>query len=194
MRYGYNEKCKHLSLFHAHLQEHHAKMQSTRIKYESLLEVAKSRCAEMAEQCQRLQAERDNLCDDLETSKEEKLMLQTDLTMARMVSADAQINLAVYLEDGPIGDKEDLEAIRQKARKYPQLKALAFSLKDKLERRAGLLHDSTKENTRLKMIVSDHEKRVKELVNELERLREQILVKNEAIKKLENLVRLSATE
>ncbi|VUZ49651.1 unnamed protein product [Hymenolepis diminuta] len=176
------------------LEEHHAKMQSTRIKYESLLEVAKSRCAEMAEQCQRLQAERDNLCDDLEMSKEEKLMLQTDLTMARMVSADAQINLAVYLEDGPIGDKEDLEAIRQKARKYPQLKALAFSLKDKLERRAGLLHDSTKENTRLKMIVSDHEKRVKELVNELERLREQILVKNEAIKKLENLVRLSATD
>ncbi|KAM3188364.1 hypothetical protein ACTXT7_000338 [Hymenolepis weldensis] len=176
------------------LEEHHAKMQSTRIKYESLLEVAKSRCAEMAEQCQRLQAERDNLCDDLETSKEEKLMLQTDLTMARMVSADAQINLAAYLEDGPVGDKEDLEAVRQKARKYPQLKALAFSLKDKLERRAGLLRDSTKENTRLKMIVSDHEKRVKELVNELERLREQILVKNEAIKKLENLVRLSAAD
>nr|CDS29933.1 hypothetical protein HmN_000258700 [Hymenolepis microstoma] len=176
------------------LEEHNAKMQSTHIKYESLLEVAKSRYTEMAEQCERLQTERDNLCEDLQMSKEEKLMLQTDLTMARMVSADAQINLGAYLEDGPTGDKEDLEAIRQKARKYPELKSLAFTLKDKVDRSAGLIHDFTKENTRLKMIVSDHEKRVKELANELERLREQILVKNEVIRKLESLVRLSATD
>uniref|UniRef100_A0A0R3TYW3 DUF5741 domain-containing protein n=1 Tax=Rodentolepis nana TaxID=102285 RepID=A0A0R3TYW3_RODNA len=175
--------------------EHNAKMKSTHVKYESLLEVAKSRYTEMAEQCERLQTERDNLCEDLQISKEEKLMLQTDLTMARMVSADAQINLGAYLEEGPLGnEKEDLEGIRQKARKYPELKSLAFTFKNKADRSAALLHDFTKENTRLKMIVSDHEKRVKELANELERLREQILVKNEVIKKLENLVRLSATD
>lgn len=149
----------------------------------------------MAEQCQLLQVERDNLREDLAACKEEKLMLQSDLAMARLISANAQINLGAFLEDGPTGgEKEDLEAIRQKARKYPQLKALAFSLKAKLEKRSNSLHGTNKENARLKMIVGDNEKRVQGFIQELERLRQQILVKNKVIKKLESVVRESNIE
>nr|CDS29931.1 Uveal autoantigen with coiled coil domains [Hymenolepis microstoma] len=177
------------------LEQHRVNLQSAHFKYKSLLEVADSRFAEMVEQCQLLLTERDNLREELKACTEEKLMLQSDLEMARIVSANAQINLGAFLEDDPIcGEKEDLEEIRQKARKYPQLKALAFSLKAKLEKRSTSLHGANKENVRLKVILGENEKRVQGFIQELERLRQQILVKNKVIKKLESAVRETNVE
>uniref|UniRef100_A0A0R3TYD0 DUF5741 domain-containing protein n=1 Tax=Rodentolepis nana TaxID=102285 RepID=A0A0R3TYD0_RODNA len=177
------------------LEQHKANLQSAHHKYKSLLEVADSRFAEMAEQYQLLVTERDNLKADLAACKEEKLTLQSDLEMARIVSANAQMNLGAFLEDAPVcGEKEDLGVIRQKARKYPQLKALAFSLKSKLEKRSTSLHGANKENARLKVILGENEKRVQGFIQELERLRQQILVKNQVIKKLESAVRESNIE
>lgn len=173
-------------------------MESIHMKYESLLEVTKNRCAEITEQCRRLEAERDCLREDLQASKEENLILQSDLTRTRMASPDAQLNLAAYLEESLQGSNnkadDDLEALRQKAEKYPKLKAAAISLKERLDKQCSLLRDSKKENSRLKMIVSDHERKVRELVNELEGLRKQILAKNEVISKLEVFIRHSANE
>lgn len=110
--------------------------------------------------------------------------LRRQVMDAEKVTAAAATNTTTVAGDG--NDEMD-EAMREKARKYPELKAIAFDLKARLAKRAELLEASMKETKRLKRIVMEDERRAKGFLEELERLRQQILVKNAIIKKLEKL-------
>lgn len=168
-------------------------------RYKALLEVADTKFAEIREQFQRLQTQRDELLAEVETRQEEVVGLESDLAMARLVSAETQLTLGDLMGNASDAvlkpeEEEDLEGVRQKAQKYPKLKAIAFELKDLLAKRSSLLEKSTKETKRLKLIIAENERRAKGFSEELERLRQQIIVKNGVIKNLKTLARNSSVD
>ncbi|VDK20782.1 unnamed protein product [Taenia asiatica] len=157
------------------------------------------------DQCQHLLAHQEELMEEIEAKDIRVVSLEADLESVRMTAAETQVELDTLrrqLMDAEKvttvaatntttvagdGNGEMDETMREKARKYPELKAIAFDLKARLAKRAELLEASTKETRRLKRIVMEDERRAKGFLEELERLRQQILVKNALIKKLEKL-------
>ncbi|KAL5963497.1 hypothetical protein TSMEX_008746 [Taenia solium] len=157
------------------------------------------------DQCQHLLAHQEELMEEIEAKDIRVVSLEADLESVRMTAAETQVELDTLrrqLMDAEKvttvaatntttvagdGNGEMDETMREKARKYPELKAIAFDLKARLAKRAELLEVSTKETRRLKRIVMEDERRAKGFLEELERLRQQILVKNALIKKLEKL-------
>ncbi|VDM32245.1 unnamed protein product [Hydatigera taeniaeformis] len=157
------------------------------------------------DQCQHLLVHQEELMVEIDTKDVRIVSLEADLESVRMTAAETQVELdtlrrqlmdaekitaAVATNTTTVADDDSGEMdeiMREKARKYPELKAIAFDLKARLAKRAELLEASTKETKRLKRIVMDDERRAKGFLEELERLRQQILVKNALIKKLEKL-------
>ncbi|KAL5103787.1 hypothetical protein TcWFU_009573 [Taenia crassiceps] len=184
---------------------HEMAMEAMTQKYSTLLEVAESKLANAEDQCQHLLAHQEELMEEIEAKDVRVVSLEADLESVRMTAAETQVELDTLRRQfmnaekvtaaaatntttvADDGNGEVDETMREKARKYPELKAIAFDLKARLAKRAELLEASTKETRRLKRIVMEDERRAKGFLEELERLRQQILVKNALIKKLEKL-------
>ncbi|KAH9279189.1 hypothetical protein ECG_08621 [Echinococcus granulosus] len=62
------------------------------------------------------------------------------------------------------------ETMPEKARKYPELKSIAFGLRARFAKRAELQASSMKEARGLKSIVMKNERRVRRFAEELERI------------------------
>ena len=154
-------------------------------------------------QCQHLMARQTELEAEVEGKAAAIVGLEADLKAVRMTAAETQVafdKLTRRIIDdegekstGEAGTstsrvEEDLEVMRARSRKYPELKAIAFELKERLVRRAELLSASMRETRRLKRLVVENERRARGFLEELERMRQQILAKNATIKKLETVV------
>ena len=165
-------------------------------------------------QCQNLMLREAELVAEVESKEAQAVSLEAEIASVRMTAAETQvafdrltrrimeIEKAEETNGGGTvtrgtntsmmgGDEEEMEEMRTRARKYPELKVIAFELKERLERRAELLEKSMRETRRLKRMVLEDERRAKGFLEELERMRKQILAKNAIIKKLE-MVALSA--
>nr|CDS23845.1 Uveal autoantigen with coiled coil domains [Echinococcus granulosus] len=184
---------------------HEMAIEAVTQKYSTLLELAESKLATAEDQCQDLLAHQEELMAEVEAKDVRVVSLEADLESVRMTAAETQVALdalrrrvmdaekittaaatnTTTVADDANGELD--ETMREKARKYPELKAIAFDLKARLGKRAELLESSMKETRRLKRIVMDNERRAKGFLEELERLRQQILMKNAMIKKLETL-------
>ncbi|CDS36945.1 Uveal autoantigen with coiled coil domains [Echinococcus multilocularis] len=183
---------------------HEMAIEAVTQKYSTLLELAESKLATAEDQCQDLLAHQEELMAEIEAKDVRVVSLEADLESVRMTAAETQVALDTLrrrvmdaekittaaatnttVADDANGELD--ETMREKARKYPELKAIAFDLKARLGKRAELLESSMKETRRLKRIVMDNERRAKGFLEELERLRQQILMKNAMIKKLETL-------
>uniref|UniRef100_A0A5K3FZ35 DUF5741 domain-containing protein n=1 Tax=Mesocestoides corti TaxID=53468 RepID=A0A5K3FZ35_MESCO len=176
-------------------------MRDVEAKYAALLEAAESRHVAAAERCERLVAREAELVDEMEAKDVKILGLESDLVAVRMTAAETQVELeslnrrmvereeAEGAEEGRNTRRSSASEMEEKARKYPELKAIAFDLKSRLRKRAELLESSMKENRRLRRIVHENERRAKGFLEELERLRRQIVEKKGAIKKLEAVAR-----
>ena len=99
-------------------------------------------------------------------------------------TSTSRVNEEVEVED------VDLEVMQARSRKYPELKAMALELKEQLVRKAESLAMSLQERSRLKRLVVENEARASGLLEELERMRQQILEKNAAIQRFEAVARL----
>ena len=165
-------------------------------------------------QCQNLMLREAELVAEVESKEAQAVSLEAEIASVRMTAAETQVALdrltrrIMEIEKTEATDvggtvtrgtntsmmggvEVAMEEMRTRARKYPELKAIAFKLKDRLERRAELLEKSMNETQRLKRMVLEDERRAKGFLDELERMRKQILAKNAIIKKLE-MVALSA--
>ena len=165
-------------------------------------------------QCQNLMLREAELVAEVESKEAQAVSLEAEIASVRMTAAETQVALdrltrrIMEIEKTEATDvggtvtrgtntsmmggvEVAMEEMRTRARKYPELKAIAFKLKDRLERRAELLEKSMNETQRLKRMVLEDERRAKGFLDELERMRKQILAKNAIIKKLEK-VALSA--
>ncbi|VDM31426.1 unnamed protein product [Hydatigera taeniaeformis] len=149
-------------------------------KYSNLLESSQSKYAFYEERCetlvfreQELNAELETKLVELEHLRQDYQMLQTEVGILRRRAMNAEHAMS--------------EELAEKARKYPELKAIAMDLKSRLFKRAELLEHSLNEAKRLRRIIQENDARAKEFLEELERLRTQILAKNSSIRHLEKL-------
>uniref|UniRef100_A0A5K3FWC5 DUF5741 domain-containing protein n=1 Tax=Mesocestoides corti TaxID=53468 RepID=A0A5K3FWC5_MESCO len=173
-------------------------MRDAEAKNAALLEVAESRLAAAEERRERLVAREVELLDEMEAKDVKILVLENNLQAVLMTAAETQVELEslsrrmVELEEAAEGRnsrRSSASDMEEKARKYSELKAVAFKLKSRLHKRTELLESSMKENRHLRRIAHENERRAKGFLEELERLRRQIVKKNAVIKKLMAVVR-----
>ncbi|VDK38665.1 unnamed protein product [Taenia asiatica] len=131
------------------------------------------RCETLAFREQELNAELETKEVELEHLRQDYQTLQAEVDILRRRAVNAERAIS--------------EELAEKARKYPELKAIAMDLKSRLFKRAELLEHSLNEAKRLRRIIQENDERAKEFLEELERLRAQILAKNSSIRQLEKL-------
>ncbi|EUB55906.1 Uveal autoantigen with coiled-coil domains and [Echinococcus granulosus] len=131
------------------------------------------RCETLAFREQELNAELETKEAELEHLRQDYQTLQAEVDILRCRAMNAERAIS--------------EELAEKARKYPELKAIAMDLKSRLFKRAELLEHSLNEAKRLRRIIRENDARAKEFLEELERLRMQILAKNSSIRQLERL-------
>ncbi|KAL5969765.1 hypothetical protein TSMEX_002527 [Taenia solium] len=131
------------------------------------------RCETLAFREQELSAELETKEVELEHLRQDYQTLQAEVDILRRRAVNAERAIS--------------EELAEKARKYPELKAIAMDLKSRLFKRAELLEHSLNEAKRLRRIIQENDERAKEFLEELERLRAQILAKNSSIRQLEKL-------
>nr|CDS21018.1 Prefoldin [Echinococcus granulosus] len=162
------------------VETYESKIRQIKTRYSSLLESSQSRYAVYEERCETLAFREQELNAELETKEAElehlrqdyqTLQAEVDILRCRAMNAERAIS----------------EELAEKARKYPELKAIAMDLKSRLFKRAELLEHSLNEAKRLRRIIRENDARAKEFLEELERLRMQILAKNSSIRQLERL-------
>ncbi|VDD77306.1 unnamed protein product [Mesocestoides corti] len=170
-------------------------MRDVEAKYAALLEVAESRHVAAKERCERLVAREVELVDEMEAKDVKILGQKSDLEAMRVTAAETQVKLRslnrrmMEWEKGRNSRRSSASDMKEKARKYPELKAIVFKLKSRLRKRAELLKSIMKENRCLRRIVHENERPAKGFLEKLERLRRRIVEKRGAIKKLEAVVR-----
>ncbi|VDD78198.1 unnamed protein product [Mesocestoides corti] len=123
------------------------------------------------------------------TAEERSERLEGDLAAVRMTVAEAQRKEAKRAEEGRNSWRSPALGLEEKARNYPELSVAVLDLGSRLHKRAELLESSTNEKRRLRRIVHEDERCAKVFLEELERLRRQMVEKNGAIKKLEVVAR-----
>ncbi|CDS38096.1 Prefoldin [Echinococcus multilocularis] len=162
------------------VETYESKIRQMKTRYSSLLESSQSRYAVYEERCETLAFREQELNAGLETKEAElehlrqeyqTLQAEVDILRCRAMNAERAIS----------------EELAEKAHKYPELKAIAMDLKSRLFKRAELLEHSLNEAKRLRRIIQENDARAKEFLEELERLRMQILAKNSSFRQLERL-------
>ncbi|KAM7538735.1 hypothetical protein Aperf_G00000052670 [Anoplocephala perfoliata] len=168
------------------VEQYENKIREAEIRYASLCEVTESKIALYEERCEQFAFREEELNTELEAKAIESENLQQDVCTLQ-AEVDNLRRRAANVECA-VG-----EELAKRARKYPELKAIAVDLKSRLVKRAVLLERSLNEAKRLRRIIYENDSRAKEFLEELGRLRAQILVKNSTIRQLENLALKYAT-
>uniref|UniRef100_A0A5K3FWN2 DUF5741 domain-containing protein n=1 Tax=Mesocestoides corti TaxID=53468 RepID=A0A5K3FWN2_MESCO len=137
--------------------------------------------------------------EEEEEEEESRVERVTAVCEAKLVGQKAQLEgrlnervmrkEAKRAEEGRNSWRSPALGLEEKARNYPELSVAVLDLGSRLHKRAELLESSTNEKRRLRRIVHEDERCAKVFLEELERLRRQMVEKNGAIKKLEVVAR-----
>ncbi|EUB54048.1 hypothetical protein EGR_11094 [Echinococcus granulosus] len=136
----------------------------------TLPEVTESKVAPAENRCQQLPAHQGELVVEVGAEDVHVVIPEVDTECRVMhderLTTESTTNITVT-DDG-IGRID--ETMPEKARKYPELKSIAFGLRARFAKRAELQASSMKEARGLKSIVMKNERRVRRFAEELERI------------------------
>uniref|UniRef100_A0A0X3P8I5 Uncharacterized protein n=1 Tax=Schistocephalus solidus TaxID=70667 RepID=A0A0X3P8I5_SCHSO len=162
-------------------------------RYAAILDIANSKQASVEAQCEALAereqqliqelADKDAIIADLEAHMTEIQAAADAAEAAAQEAAAARPEEEDALGEGTLSAEAD-----RRVRQYPELRAIAIDLKEKLVRRTRRLETTLHEVRRLRAIIKEDETRAKNILSQTERLREQVLQKNHIIRQLEALV------
>ncbi|KAL7056915.1 hypothetical protein AAHC03_018969 [Spirometra sp. Aus1] len=166
-------------------------------RYAAILDIANSKQASVEAQCEALAereqqltqelADKDAIIADLEAHMTE---IQAAADAAEVAAQEAAAARPEEEEEaeGVFGEGSLSAEADRRVRQYPELRAIAIDLKEKLVRRTRRLETTLHEVRRLRAIIKEDETRAKNILGQMERLREQVLQKNHIIRQLEALV------
>ncbi|BHF80304.1 zinc-containing alcohol dehydrogenase [Sparganum proliferum] len=164
-------------------------------RYAAILDIANSKQASVEAQCEALAereqqltqelADKDAIIADLEAHMTE---IQAAADAAEVAAQEAAAARPKEEVEGVFGEGSLSAEADRRVRKYPELRAIAIDLKEKLVRRTRRLETTLHEVRRLRAIIKEDETRAKNILGQMERLREQVLQKNHIIRQLEALV------
>ncbi|KAM3186719.1 hypothetical protein ACTXT7_003797 [Hymenolepis weldensis] len=162
------------------VEQYENKIEELEMRYENLREKLESQSFLCEESCKNCAYRERKLIAKLKAKAAESDHLKEDIST---LQAEADIlRRKVACTERAVG-----EELVKRARKYPELKAIANDLKQRLVKRAELLEHSVAEAKRLRKIIHANDSKSNKLLEELERLRAIILVKNSKIQQLESL-------
>ncbi|VDL88667.1 unnamed protein product [Schistocephalus solidus] len=187
------EKVCRLRLFSTCLKVYRKEFDEIVERYAAILDIANSKQASVEAQCEALAereqqliqelADKDAIIADLEAHMTEIQAAADAAEAAAQEAAAARPEEEDALGEGTLSAEAD-----RRVRQYPELRAIAIDLKEKLVRRTRRLETTLHEVRRLRAIIKEDETRAKNILSQTERLREQVLQKNHIIRQLEALV------
>ncbi|VDL60783.1 unnamed protein product [Hymenolepis diminuta] len=162
------------------VEQYENKVEELEMRYENLREKLESQSFLCEESCKNYAYREKKLIAKLKAKAAESENLKESISTLQ-AEADILRRKVAYTE------RAVDEELVKRARKYPELKAIANDLKQRLVKRAELLEHSVAEAKRLRKIIHANDSKSNELLEELERLRAIIVVKNSKIQQLESL-------
>nr|VZI44244.1 unnamed protein product [Spirometra erinaceieuropaei] len=165
-------------------------------RYAAILDIANSKQASVEAQCEALAEREQQLTQEL--ADKDAIIADLEAHMTEIQAAADAAEVAAQEAAAARPEEEEAEGVfgegslsaeaDRRVRQYPELRAIAIDLKEKLVRRTRRLETTLHEVRRLRAIIKEDETRAKNILGQMERLREQVLQKNHIIRQLEALV------